>query len=194
MEQVELDEVQWRAPEWIRAYGLRTDNVLDYFALSPFYDRSSNNQVLRMQSAFNEQLQTRTDLQNELVKMKGIEFVLAIANEPDLWVIRKQERSSPSDAKILATYYVVGDNIYQAPTTYSVLSSRIFAISLYMGKALDNVQDLLSFNSKGYLYTDKAETADATMRTYDRVDYNRHDVTTLKRALALSLKTNESAS
>ncbi|KAK9327775.1 MED6 mediator subfamily complex component-domain-containing protein, partial [Lipomyces starkeyi] len=41
------------APEWIQMFGLRTDNVLEYFVQSPFYDRASNNQVLKMQSQFN---------------------------------------------------------------------------------------------------------------------------------------------
>ena len=41
-----LDEIQWKSPEWIQHFGLHSSNVLDYFAESPFYDRTSNNQVL----------------------------------------------------------------------------------------------------------------------------------------------------
>lgn len=35
-----------------KAYGLDENNVLDYFSLSQFYDRSCNNQVIRMQWQF----------------------------------------------------------------------------------------------------------------------------------------------
>lgn len=33
--------------------GLNPENVLDYFALSPFWDPECNNAVLRMQTQFN---------------------------------------------------------------------------------------------------------------------------------------------
>ncbi len=33
--------------------GLNPDNVLDYFALSPFWDPECNNAVLKMQTKFN---------------------------------------------------------------------------------------------------------------------------------------------
>lgn len=163
-----LDEVQWRAPEWIQAYGLRTDNVLEYFSLSPFYDRSSNNQVLKMQSNFNDQLQGR-DLSKELLGMRGLEFVLAFSHEPDLWVIRRQHRKSPTEADILATYFVVGENIYQAPSVYGVVSSRLLATSLNLGEALDVAQALPKFTSAGYTYDEEAAPpSDEGSQDFDR--------------------------
>lgn len=48
-----LDEMQWRATEWVLAFGpLHGENALDYFELSPFFDQSSNNAVLRMQNQY----------------------------------------------------------------------------------------------------------------------------------------------
>ncbi|KAH3899203.1 mediator complex subunit MED6 SCDLUD_004634 [Saccharomycodes ludwigii] len=47
-----LDELQWKSPEWIQTFGLRTDNVLDYFAESPFFIKTSNNQLIKMQQQF----------------------------------------------------------------------------------------------------------------------------------------------
>ncbi|CCK68906.1 mediator complex subunit MED6 KNAG_0B04710 [Huiozyma naganishii CBS 8797] len=51
---IPLDELQWKSPEWIQAFGLRTDNVLDYFSESPFFDKTSNNHVIKMQRQFSQ--------------------------------------------------------------------------------------------------------------------------------------------
>lgn len=150
-----LDEVLWRAPEWIQMFGLRTDNVLEYFSQSPFYDRSSNNQVLKMQSQFNENLHGRLDLSAELKNMQGIEFVIALAKEPEMWVIRKQNRLSPHEAKQLATYFVIGENIFMAPNVYSVVSSRLLSTVLSLNKALSKAVTLPTYSpSQGYSYID----------------------------------------
>lgn len=161
MEGESLDEVQWRAPEWIQMFGLRTDNVLDYFAQSPFYDRTSNNQVLKMQSQFNEQLHGRPDLTRELRNMKGIEFVVVLHKEPEMWVIRKQNRLSPLEARVLSTYFVVGENIYMAPTIYSIISSRLLTIAHSLNEALSKAVTLPNYSpSRGYSYiTDVQLTA-----------------------------------
>jgi MED6 mediator sub complex component len=71
--------------------------VLEYFATSPFYDRQSNNQVLKMQSQFN----MLGDLNQRLSSMRGIEFVVHSEHPPDLWIIRKQRRSSPEEGSPL---------------------------------------------------------------------------------------------
>lgn len=39
----------FRDPEYLAAFPLTNDNVLEYFSTSPFFDRSSNNEILRMQ-------------------------------------------------------------------------------------------------------------------------------------------------
>ncbi|KAK9374245.1 MED6 mediator subfamily complex component-domain-containing protein [Lipomyces chichibuensis] len=127
-EQPALDELQWRAPEWIQIFGLRTDNVLEYFAQSPFYDRSSNNQVLKMQSQFNAPVLQPQEVVQALSTMRGIEFAIAMAQPASaLWIIRKQNRISPSEAVPLATYFVINENIYMAPSVYSIVSSRMLA-------------------------------------------------------------------
>lgn len=48
-----LSHIQWHSLEFILAWGpLTPATVMDYFSLSPFFDRSSNNAVLRMQMQF----------------------------------------------------------------------------------------------------------------------------------------------
>ncbi|KAK9356398.1 MED6 mediator subfamily complex component-domain-containing protein [Lipomyces doorenjongii] len=127
-EQPAVDELQWRAPEWIQMFGLRTDNVLEYFAQSPFYDRSSNNQVLKMQSQFNAPVLQPQEVVQALSTMRGIEFAIAMAQPASaLWIVRKQNRISPNEAVPLATYFVINENIYMAPSVYSIVSSRMLA-------------------------------------------------------------------
>ncbi|KAF5094518.1 hypothetical protein D0Z03_002059 [Geotrichum reessii] len=169
MESEPLDEVQWRSPEWIQQNnGLRTDNVLEYFSYSPFYDRGSNNQILKMQSQFQQQPAAapaaavpgasphqshQQQLYAELRNMKGTEFVVAIAREPELWVIRKQTRLSPQETRPLSTYFVVGENIYMAPSVHSVVSSRVLSTTLALTRALARASRLHGFSpSQGYFY------------------------------------------
>lgn len=163
MDSSPLDELQWKHPEWIQRNGLRTDNVLEYFSLSPFYDRSSNNQVLKMQSQYNE-LNTRgNDLYSELQNMRGLEFVVAIAHQPDLWVIRKQDRLSPHEVRPLATYFVVGENIYMAPAVHSVIQNRVLSMALSLTKALGTARTLPTFSpSQGYLYKNDPQLTSST--------------------------------
>lgn len=54
--QLALDELQWKSPEWIQYFqGLNSNNVLEYFMESPFFQEAnktdiSNNQLIKMQS------------------------------------------------------------------------------------------------------------------------------------------------
>ncbi|EKM83469.1 hypothetical protein AGABI1DRAFT_66107 [Agaricus bisporus var. burnettii JB137-S8] len=112
--------------EWIQAHGpLTTENVFDYFTTSMFYDKQSNNQVLRMQT-----MHTGIPIANEAEELKrftGIEFALVHAQPPSFFIIHKRERLSPDDAKPLAAYFIVHNRIYQSPDVYSILSNRLLA-------------------------------------------------------------------
>ena len=47
----------WRDDLWLQTYGLLSHlTVLDYFALSPFFDKTSNNEVARQRGLRLEQL------------------------------------------------------------------------------------------------------------------------------------------
>lgn len=43
------ETVSFIDPVWLQQWGLGPENALDYFALSPFYDKSCNNEQCRMQ-------------------------------------------------------------------------------------------------------------------------------------------------
>jgi mediator of RNA polymerase II transcription subunit 6 len=128
-EKQHLDELQWKSPEWIQAFGLRTDNVLEYFSESPFFDRTSNNQTVKMQSQFQEGYQANSmTIESELKKLVGVEFLILHRREPDFWIIRKQNRKGPDTVEPLADYFIIGANVYMAPTVKDVVSSRLVSI------------------------------------------------------------------
>lgn len=157
-----LDEIQWKSPEWIQHFGLHSANVLDYFAESPFYDRTSNNQVLRMQLQFQPippNVHPQKYFQSRLTEMTGIEFVVAYTREPDFWVVRKQNRSSPEHASPINDYYIIGANVYQSPVIYDILSSRLLSSVLSMKKSLSLLSNLASFSiaEGGHTYPEQTD-------------------------------------
>jgi mediator of RNA polymerase II transcription subunit 6 len=136
-----LDEIQWRSPETAaEMQGIHSNSVLFYFAASPFFDPTSNNALIATQANHNQAMlkhvQTREAFEQRLREMSGIEFV--VAQEPaemapgmgtGVWVIRKQtrrKRAQQEDEIIIhSSYFVVGENIYMAPTLADILQSRV---------------------------------------------------------------------
>ena len=43
----ELGKTRWRDDQWLGFYPLNHFTALDYFSLSPFYDRTCNNEVAK---------------------------------------------------------------------------------------------------------------------------------------------------
>lgn len=135
-----LDEIQWRAPPVDFEAGIHNNTVLFYFARSPFFDRTSNNEILFQQGLNNPNmtpyLATRELFEGRLKTMSGLEFI--VAQEPaetgpgagtGVWVINKQTRrkrqGEPDEIIVHGTYFVVGENIYMAPSLADIISSRI---------------------------------------------------------------------
>lgn len=137
----QLDEIVWRSPEQaLQMQGIHTNSILFYFAASPFFDPTSNNAILYSQAMYNQAMypviQTREAFQARLKTMSGLEFM--VAQEPaetapntgtGVWVIRKQTRKKrlPEEDEITvhSSYFVVGENIYMAPTVGDVIGSRL---------------------------------------------------------------------
>lgn len=106
--------------------------------MSTFFDHTSNNGTLFQQMQFNpqfrEELRTPELFNRRLATMTGVEYMLATGSvESGVWVIRKQLRKSPryddnaqeDDITVLAAYYIIGENIYQAPSIGAVLQNRM---------------------------------------------------------------------
>jgi mediator of RNA polymerase II transcription subunit 6 len=139
--EVPLDEIQWRDPNAVAFFqGLHANTILFYFMQSPFFDKTSNNQIVYMQNWGNPAvMSTREQFQNRLMKMSGLEYM--VVQEPaetgigagtGVWVIRKQTRRKIAgrDDEITphASYYIVGENVYMAPTVASILNNRVVGL------------------------------------------------------------------
>ena len=143
-----LDEIQWRSPMAIAQMGgLHNNTILFYFAESPFFERTSNNAVVYNQAmnvpSMYPVIQTREAFETHLNTMSGLEF--RVVEEPaetgpgagtGVWVIRKQTRrkSAYEDDEITvhASYFVVGENIYMAPTLSGILAARIVSPLMHL--------------------------------------------------------------
>ena len=115
--------------------------VLPYFAESPFFDATSNNATLTTQALYNPNMyyiiQTREAFEGRLRTMQGLEFM--VTHDPSendtkqdhsgVWVIRKQNRRKRQGAQDevtgISSYYVVGENVYMAPSVGNILGSRL---------------------------------------------------------------------
>ncbi|XP_053529322.1 mediator of RNA polymerase II transcription subunit 6 isoform X1 [Artibeus jamaicensis] len=133
--------ISWVDSSWIPA--LNSGNVLDYFSerSNPFYDRTCNNEVVKMQRLTLEHL-------NQMV---GVEYILLHAQEPILFIIRKQQRQSPTQVIPLADYYIIAGVIYQAPDLGSVINSRVLTAVHGIQSAFDEAMSYCRYHpSKGY--------------------------------------------
>ncbi|XP_049596898.1 mediator of RNA polymerase II transcription subunit 6 isoform X2 [Syngnathus scovelli] len=122
---------------------LNPGNVLDYFSerSNPFYDRTCNNEVVKMQ---------RLSL-DHLNQMVGVEYILLHAQEPILYIIRKQQRQSPTQVIPLADYYIIIGVVYQAPDLSTVISSRALSAVHGIQSAFDEAMSYCRYHpSKGY--------------------------------------------
>ncbi|KOS13103.1 med6-domain-containing protein [Malassezia pachydermatis] len=156
--------VQWKNPEYLAFLSaqkglagvsqsvLDTSNVMDYFSSSPFYDRRSNNEHVRMQSAalMAEIMATQPQSSEEVLKkmarrheeelnrrFTGLEFALVHARPPGCFVIHKRWRRGPDRVDPpLAAYYVINDCVYQAPDMYTILSTRLVGTPVQLTKAI----------------------------------------------------------
>ncbi|XP_058067644.1 mediator of RNA polymerase II transcription subunit 6 [Magnolia sinica] len=130
---------------WLQSYPLDRNLVFDYFALSPFYDWTCNNEQLRMRSIHPLDI-------SHLSKMTGNEYMLSEVMEPHLFVIRKQKRDGPEKVTPMLTYYILDGSIYQAPQLCNVFAARIARAVYHMSKAFTTAASKLE--KIGYVDTE----------------------------------------
>jgi mediator of RNA polymerase II transcription subunit 6 len=128
--------ISWHDSTWIPH--LNPANILDYFCQksNPFYDKSCNNELAKMQRLSSEQMSMMT----------GIEYTLLHVQEPILYVIRKQDRIGPDTATPLVDFYILAGIVYQAPDLNSIIQSRILNSALNLKTALEEFQAIAIFN------------------------------------------------
>ncbi|KAK4885175.1 hypothetical protein RN001_001446 [Aquatica leii] len=140
--------LSWHDSAWIPI--LNTSNVMDYFSerSNPFFDRTCNNEIVKMQRLNPEQLQNMT----------GLEYVLLHVQEPILYVIRKQHRHTPQQVTPLADYYIIAGVVYQAPDLASVLNSRLLSAVHHLQSSFEETASFSRYHpSKGYFWDFKSQ-------------------------------------
>uniref|UniRef100_G3PEN9 Mediator of RNA polymerase II transcription subunit 6 n=1 Tax=Gasterosteus aculeatus aculeatus TaxID=481459 RepID=G3PEN9_GASAC len=123
--------ISWVDSGWVPI--LNPGNVLDYFSerSNPFYDR--------------------TFYISKCNLMVGVEYILLHAQEPILYIIRKQQRQSPTQVIPLADYYIIAGVVYQAPDLGTVISSRALSAVHGIQSAFDEAMAYCRYHpSKGY--------------------------------------------
>eukprot|EP00232_Nephroselmis_pyriformis_P026922 CAMPEP_0182869836 /NCGR_PEP_ID=MMETSP0034_2-20130328/10168_1 /TAXON_ID=156128 /ORGANISM="Nephroselmis pyriformis, Strain CCMP717" /LENGTH=114 /DNA_ID=CAMNT_0025002315 /DNA_START=25 /DNA_END=366 /DNA_ORIENTATION=- len=103
-ERVDTSELCFRADEFLAQFPggfLSRDTVIDYIRISPFWGAENGGEL-----------------------PPGVEYVVAHAQDPHIYVIRKQLRVSADNAKHMTFYYVLDGSIYQAPTLHGVIAAR----------------------------------------------------------------------
>ncbi|KAK5787554.1 hypothetical protein VI817_010051 [Penicillium citrinum] len=172
-----MEEILWRSPPHVQMMGgyLHSNNILFYFAESPFFDPTSNNASLAIQANYNEAfrhfVETREAFEDRLKTMSGLEFIVSydpiqaaaqpdgrFAHEPsNIWVIRKQNRRKRNgmddEVTVMSTYFVVGDCIYMAPSVASVVGNRILSAVTSLTRLMKTASTLPNFTpSHGHTY------------------------------------------
>ncbi|KAL8666113.1 MAG: hypothetical protein Q9168_007550 [Polycauliona sp. 1 TL-2023] len=173
----QLDEIQWKAPPIAQSMGgIQTNTVLPYFYSSPFFDATSNNATITTQATHNPAqfylIQTREAFEARLRTMQGLEFM--VAHDPSnngakldnsgVWVIRKQNRRKrdgvEDEISAIKSYYVVGENIYMAPSLSNILGARLLSTAYSLNKVIGTASGLPTFTpASGHTYLPPAPKA-----------------------------------
>ncbi|ETV99499.1 hypothetical protein, variant [Aphanomyces invadans] len=143
---------------WLSQFPLDHQSVLYYFAGSPWYDKNCNNEILKMQRRPLEHLQGMTGIEYEL-QPNDAKQVPQI-----LYVIHKKNRTGPRTAHVMAVYYVLDATIYQAPNTYTLLTSRLKKCSFRVNKAFKALSAGVRFSpTEGYAWDFSTEDSPASV-------------------------------
>ncbi|XP_010939752.1 mediator of RNA polymerase II transcription subunit 6 [Elaeis guineensis] len=163
----DMTGICFRDQLWLNTYPLDRNLVFDYFALSPFYDWSCNNEQLRSRSIHPLDL-------SHLSKMTGIEYVLSEVMEPHLFVIRKQKRDGPEKVSPMLTYYILDGSIYQAPQLCNIFAAR-------MGRALYHISKAFNIAASKLEKIGYAEAENEDVNSESKAAKEAIDIKELKR-------------
>ncbi|XP_073141256.1 mediator of RNA polymerase II transcription subunit 6 [Henckelia pumila] len=175
----DMTGICFRDQLWLNTYPIDRNIVFDYFALSPFYDYSCNNEQLRLRSIHPLDI-------SQLSKMTGTEYMLSEVLEPNLFVIRKQKRDGPEKVTPMLTYYILDGSIYQAPQLCNVFASRVGRALYHISKAFTTAASKLE--KIGYVDAETETTSSESKTTKETIDFKElkrldHILASLQRKL-----------
>lgn len=158
----DMTGICFRDQLWLNTYPLDRNLVFDYFALSPFYDFSCNNELLRLRSIHPLDI-------SHLSKMTGTEYMLSEVTEPHLFVFRKQKRDSPEKVTPMLTYYILDGSIYQAPQLCNVFAARVGRALYHISKAFTTAASKLE--KIGYVEADNEGSSFESKAGKETIDF-----------------------
>ncbi|KAK4349889.1 hypothetical protein RND71_029202 [Anisodus tanguticus] len=175
----DMTSICFRDQLWLNTYPLDRNLVFDYFALSPFYDWTCNNEQLRARAIHPLDF-------SHISKMTGLEYTLSEVMEPNLFVIRKQKRDSPEKVTPMLTYYVLDGSIYQAPQLCNVFAARLGRALYHISKAFGTASSKLE--KIGYVDSENDSPASETKPAKETIDFKElkrvdHILASLQRKL-----------
>jgi len=142
-EEKDMTGVKWSDPMWLRMWALNKDNALSYFMLSQFYDRSCNNELIKMQNLDASLLKTLTGLEYDL------DTASSSAQGTGVYIIRKRWRTSETSATVRAIYYIVEGEVFQAPSANVILANRISTMMHFLKNSFAEMNSAKEFTQSG---------------------------------------------
>lgn len=109
----------------------------------------------------------RHSFETRLKQMNGVEYLIVgepqkesdptLGPDTGIWVIRKQERRRrpprEDEITILGTYYLVGENMYQAPSIYDIVGNHLLSAMTSLTKFTEAASPLPLYTpATGYTY------------------------------------------
>ncbi|KAK8864472.1 hypothetical protein IAR55_001722 [Kwoniella newhampshirensis] len=143
----DLSHIHWSWPEAVAANPERSlataDLALDYFAYSPFWDSKSNNSVLRTQRRVENPTYGHVEEKIELNAFtSGFEYIIAHSQPPDLFVVHRREVDpSGKRDRVTGAWFILNEKIYQCPTLYDVVSTRLKNAASLISKTLATLSE-----------------------------------------------------
>jgi mediator of RNA polymerase II transcription subunit 6 len=135
----------------------------------------------------------RVRFEDYLRKRVGVEYMIVAEPQPvadkdlagqgvttGVWVIRKQDRQRASEARtrpgkflegdwqieVLGTYFIVGENVYQAPSVFSIIENRLLSAMSSLHKMMDATSALPRYTpAAGYSYLPQSQSTKQTTST-----------------------------
>lgn len=154
--------ISWKDPLFLASFPLANAHVaMDYFTMSSFYDKSCNNEILRMQHRFNAGPMDLHKFERDLTSMTGLEYQVLRHEAPRLFIIAKQHRYTPDLSEAVAHYYILDGTIFQAPSLLHILQARLLASLYFTVESLsESFSEIVWSSNVGYFWRKDAEYYD----------------------------------
>ena len=193
MEQTQLPpNYAFRDDQFLRTYGLTLGWLVDgYFKNSPFYDNTCLN---------NELIMKNKDM-SLLTQLDGVSYRLSLVQFRDGTTLTGDELSLPenqtkditsalavinkvrhisgdeTEGRVLAKYYVVDSTVYQAPTIYYLITTKIRSSIFYLRESIREYNKLFKWDiESGYYPSFIPDNEDSALLLQNEFDFMNQDI------------------